>query len=125
MKGYAILLGVLFVSSLATRLMTVSVSHEPLARALAGADIVAFGLCLVAAVEMAFHRRWLTSRFGAQGWRLVSRGALVLGAFAVASSAMSRPMSAPGLLQLGLMLVPYVVFAIPVILFENELKAAA
>lgn len=124
MKGYFVLLAVLY---LVTLLMNVwSLTHRiPTLLAVKNAlDIALFALCLLGAYGLAFRRSyWEPLR-----WRMIYQATLVLGVFSVMIMGfgerfdMPTPYTDPSLLLLGMLFLPYLLFALPVILYEHALR---
>lgn len=90
------------------------------------ADIVLFALCLTACLDLAFKKRLVN--LSPDKWRLTYQATLVLGACSVLLTkygdrlGVPSPAGSPDILTLGLIFLPYVLFAIPVIVYVYELK---
>lgn len=85
--------------------------------------MVVLGLCLRVAYDHAFGRAWLD----AAKTRLVYQAAFALGIYAVILAATDTPygppgLFGPGLVHAGMVFIPYLLFAIPVVLQEKRLK---
>lgn len=124
MKGYFVLLCVLY---LATLFMSVWSLTNPLHVLVAlknALDIALFSICLAGCFGLAFKRVYLEPT----RWRLTYQATLTLGVFSVMLMGFGdrfgvpMPVGQPSLLELGLMFLPYLLFALPVILYEQALK---
>jgi len=124
MKGYVILLGALYLSTLAVSAMALRGPAVGLVPVKAVLDVVLFGLCLWGGISYAFGRRL---RLDAGKWRLISRITLAAGAFFTLGMVWGRslgiptPHSSPGLITAAMTLLPYVLFAVPAILYANAM----
>ncbi len=124
MKGYFFLLAILYLVTLLMNIWSLT-HHIPTLLAVKNAlDIALFALCLLGAFGLAFRRSyWEPLR-----WRMVYQATLVLGVFSVMIMGfgerfgMPSPMGKPSLLQLGMLFLPYLLFALPVILYEHALR---
>ncbi len=126
MKPYFVLLIVLYLSTLANAAIGIAVFPSALALVKNLGDIVVFGLCLRTAYDHAFGRTWLN----AARCRLLYRGVFALGVYAVILAATGTRYGPPGMFGKGLLhvimvFVPYLLFAIPVVLQEKRLKEGA
>ncbi|MDY7001164.1 MAG: hypothetical protein SVS15_05205 [Thermodesulfobacteriota bacterium] len=126
MKLYFIILSVLFLTRVLLSVwFLLSLPHYLVFLNHVG-DIVLFTLCWAGALDLAFKKRLLN--FSPDKWRLTYQATLVLGAGSVlltkygADLGVPSPAGSPGILTLGLIFLPYVLFAIPVIVHEHELK---
>ena len=129
MKFYAILLAVLWLLRTTISLWAMLTGQHPLLMLNHALDLVALTLALAGAVQMGFGKV-LLPRFTAAHWRMVSRGTLLLGALSTLlythGDAVGVPSSAgPGLMNVALIFLPYLLFAIPVIILEHELRKTA
>lgn len=123
MKLYAILLAVLYLSRLAVSGFSLLHTDESLRAAVNLAEIVLFAVCLAAAVGLGWRKRWRTPGF----WAGTASATLMLGAASVLvygfGDLFGLPTTGrPNLLQLGLMYLPYVLFAVPAVLYDRELR---
>ncbi len=126
MKSFFYLLIVLYLPTLANA--GIGILAVPTAQALVKniGDIVLFGLCLRTAFDLAYGRAWLD----AAGCRLLYRATGALGIYAVILAATDTPYGPPGLFGPGLVhaamvFIPYVLFIVPVVLQERQLREAA
>lgn len=127
MIGYFVLLCILYLVTVGTSLWALT---QPLHSLFVVKDlgtIVLFSLCLRGCYGLVFKKTyWIPEK-----WRIVFQGTLVLGVFTVIlygygeNLGVPSPAGAPTLIDLGLMYLPYLLFAIPVILYENTLKKSA
>ncbi len=129
MKFYAILLAVLWLTRMTVSLWALLTGQHPLLMLNHALDLIVLTLALAGAMQAGFGKI-LLPRFTAQHWRLVSRGTLLLGALSTMlythGEAVGVPSSAgPGLMNVALVFLPYLLFAIPVIVLEFELRKAA
>ena len=124
MKGYFFLLALLYIATMVMNIW--SLTHSiPMLMALKNAlDIVLFSLCLFGAYGLGFKREyWVPAR-----WRMTYQATLALGVFSVILMGfgerfgMPTPYTEPGIIQLVLMYLPYLLFALPVILYDNTLR---
>ncbi len=123
MKGYVILLGVLYLATIARSVMALMGPPIGLVPYKAVIDIALFGLCLWGGYCFISGKTCLD----ADKWKLVSRvtlavgGMLTIGLVWGTSLGLATPYPSPSLLQAAMLLLPYVLFAIPMILYANEL----
>lgn len=80
------------------------------------ADMVLLALCVYGCFALAYGRKIFTP----QAWRLVHQATIALGLFTV--FLINRAAPDGGVLRLVLTFITYLVFAIPAILYERELK---
>lgn len=123
MKVYAILLCVLYLSRLVVSGFSLLHTPYPLRAAVNLAEILVFGACLAAAVGLGWKKRWRTPGF----WGAVATASLILGGAAALvfgfGDLFGLPQPGrPNLLQIGLLYLPYVLFAVPAVLYERELR---
>ncbi|NCC26037.1 MAG: hypothetical protein EOM25_12720 [Deltaproteobacteria bacterium] len=126
MKGYVVLLAVLYAAM--AFVSGVRLLHPlhfwTVARDLA--TMVAFSLCLVGAFGLAWGRTWWTPRH----WVMAGQATLILGGLAVILFGYGElfgvptPQGRPGLLHMGMVFLPYLLFAIPVILYGSSQEKA-
>lgn len=126
MKAYSVLLGVLWLVTTFTDIWSLAyVRHVAFAVKGVGTPVL-FTLCLAANVELAWRRRIV--KFDTLRWRMTYQATLLMGGFYVILKNYGELLGVPtfsgdaGLLQLGLDFLPYLLFAIPVILLEYERK---
>ena len=87
-------------------------------------DLVLFALCLRGAFGLAWNRVY--ARQGV--WNNVGAATLVLGGFSVMLFGYGEifgvptPAGKPSLISLGLVFLPYVLFAAPVVIYEYKMK---
>ena len=129
MKFYAILLAVLWVLRVSLSLTSLLMGQHPLYMLNHAADLVVLTLAMAGAMQAGFGKVWLP-RFTPNHWRMVSRGTLLLGALSTLlythGEAIGVPATAgPGLMQVGIVFLPYLLFSIPVIVLEHELRKKA
>lgn len=124
MKGYFILLCILYLASVVISIWSLTNPLHILVALKNALDIAMFTLCIMGAYGLAFKRKlWDPVR-----WRMIFQGTLILGVFSVVligygeRFGVPSPAGAPSLLQLGLVFLPYLLFAIPVVLYERALK---
>jgi hypothetical protein len=119
-KGYFILLAILFVATALVRAMSLAVAFDPVRLIQGMAEIGLFGLCLAGCHGLAFDRRYSTS----QAWRLVGHLTLVVGGLSVFFRYRGEGDGMPStdLYSLGLAFLPYLLFAIPAILYGHSLR---
>jgi hypothetical protein len=122
-KLYAILLSVLYLSRLAENGLILLHAPYALQAAIKLAEIVIFALCLAAAVGLGWGKRWRTPGF----WGASGTASLMLGAASVMVFGFGGLFGLPqperqNILQLGLMYLPYVLFAVPAVLYDRELR---
>ena len=124
MKGYVILLGVLYLATITRSAMALMGPPIGLVPYKAVIDIVLFGLCLWGGYCFVSGKTCLD----ADKWKLVSRitlgagGMLTIGLVWGTSLGLDTPYPSPSILTALMLLLPYVLFAIPVIVFANELE---
>jgi len=124
MKGFFYMLCVLYVVVAIQDAGAALMRGHALLVVKAVADLTLFGLCLQACHGLAFGRR--KGRPGQ--WRLLSRGTLGLGVLAVLLTGWGEYVGLPPregsthLLNLFMAYLNYVLFAVPVILYENVLR---
>lgn len=122
MKGYVVLLGLLWVGGLLRGAGLALFGAHPELAALALAEAALFGLCLAAGVELAFGRRVVRlegSRWGLAGRAALSLGAL--GAFVVLfGPELGLPGGGGGPLGALLAFLPALLFAVPPVLLAHE-----
>lgn len=123
MKIYFFLLAILFFSTTVTRLLLLTIASEPALAVKILADIAFFALCLLACHGLAFGRRYFSASF----WAWPGRLTLILGGVHVllALSTLDESASPFWPIDLGMAVVIYGLFAIPAILYANELKTGA
>lgn len=128
MKPYAVLLGILWAVSLFWAFMLATSAPHPYLVMKSLGDIVLLSLCLAGCIELAFGK--CVVKFTRSHWRMVFNGTLILGAMHVMLKNFGEAMGVPsfvgegGILQILLDFLPYVLFAIPVIILEHERKKA-
>jgi len=116
MKPYFFLLAIMYVATVLNLGFALAFSPSLDGALKAVADLALFGLCLRASHALAFGKTLYTP----QTWRLVYRATLGLGLLTVFLLNRAAPES--GVLRLALSFVNYLVFAIPAVLYERELK---
>jgi hypothetical protein len=134
MKGYVVLLAVLWLVNVAVRLLSLTHPAAMLPNALLGAlyvaDVALFTLCLAGSLDAAFGTR-LTRRLPAGTLRLAWRATLAEGLLTVLLMGFGDRLGlpgfgpGPGLVSLLLILLPYTLFAAPLILAEHGPGARA
>jgi hypothetical protein len=122
-KGYFYLLAVLFAASVLTRGISLFLVEDLLTQLRYMADIVLFGLCLKGCFGMAFGRTYHSPPV----WRLIAHLTLALGGFTLVLGILGpdlgrSPHSPTDPISLGFSVLPYVLFAIPAILYGHSLK---
>lgn len=128
MRPYCVLLGILWLVTTFTDIWSLAyVRHLAFAVKGVGTPVL-FTLCLAGCVELAWGRRLV--RFDALRWRMTYQATLLMGGFYVMLKNYGELLGVPtfsgeaSLLQVGLDFLPYMLFAIPVILLEHEMKKA-
>ncbi|MBU1003882.1 MAG: hypothetical protein KKE73_15330 [Proteobacteria bacterium] len=126
MKPYSILLLVLWLTTSFTDLWSLAYASHHLFVIKSIATVVLFTLCLAGCIQLAWGKTLL--RFAPGQWRMVYQATLAIGAFYVmlknfgdlmGVATMSGPIN---IFQIGLDFLPYLLFAIPVIVLEHELN---
>jgi hypothetical protein len=122
-KGYFYLLAVLFAASAVVRMLSLAMIDDALTQLRYVADVILFGICLAGCFGLAYGRRY----FSAQAWRLIAHLTLALGAVTivlrVSGPNFGLPAQAPAdPFSLALSFLPYILFAIPAILYGHSLK---
>ncbi len=124
MKGYFYLLSVLYLVTVLVSLWSLTNPLHVLTALKNALDIALFSACLAACHGLVYKRRY----WEAPRWRLIYQATLTLGVFGVMLMGYGErfgvpsPVGSPGLIQLGLWFLPYLLFVIPVILYEHALK---
>jgi len=123
MKPFFILLAVLYLPSVVNAGIGILAFPQALALVKNLGDVVVLALCLRTAYDQAFGRTWLD----AAKCRLLYQATFALGIYAVILAATDTPYGPPGLFGPGLVhaamvFIPYLLFAIPVVLQEKRLK---
>jgi hypothetical protein len=123
MKIYCLLLAVLFLSSTITRLLQLTVETDLLLSIKLLLDIVLFALCLLACFGLAFGRHFFSLAF----WAWPGRLTLLMGGVHVmlTLSRLNEHASPYWPIDLGMACLIYGLFAIPAILYANEMKTPA
>lgn len=123
MKGYFFLLCVLCLSKVLVSLWGLVTASHLLVGVVFLGDVVLLPLCTLGCYALAFKKVvWSAGTWGAI--RLLT---LALGVFAVVVFGYGEQFGVPsigqrGMLTIALVFLPYLLFAIPVILYENALK---
>lgn len=126
MKPYSILLALLWLVTTATDLWGLAYAQHPLFVIKGLGTVVLFTLSLAGCIQLAWGRALV--RFAPGQWRMVYQATLALGAFYVLLKNFGEllgvaTMSGPtNIFQLGLDFLPYLLFAIPIIVLEHELN---
>ncbi len=124
MKGYFFLLALLYAVTVFMSLWSLTNPLHLLVALKNALDIALFSLCLTGCYGLAFKRRYLEPA----RWRITFQATLILGVFSVVllgfgdRFGVPTPAGNPGLLELGLIFLPYLLFAIPAILYEHALR---
>lgn len=120
MKTYFFLLAVLFLSTTFTRLLSLAMESDPLFVLKILADIVLFAFCLLACHGLAFSRRYFSPAF----WAWPGRLTLFMGGIHALTilTRLDATTSPFWPIDLGMSVVIYGLFAVPAILYANELK---
>ena len=128
MKIYFALLSLLFASSAATRIAQLMRPGGPFADPYHiikyAADIVLFA----AALYGAYLHGWGKREGSIVLWGWIKNLLLALGAFSVIAAGFPEALGVPGtpqrpgLLRLFLLFLPYILFAVPVVLLEKEMR---
>ena len=129
MKAYSVLLAVLWVVTVFTDIWGLAYARHVLFVIKGVGTPVLFTLGLAGCVELAWGRRLV--RFDAVRWRMAYQATLIMGGFYVMLKNYGDLLGVPtfageaGLMQLGLDFLPYLLFAIPLILLEHKKRTAA
>lgn len=129
MKFYAVMLAVLWAMRMFISMWAMLQGQHPMLMLNHALDLVVLTLAMAGAVQLGFGKVFLP-RFTTGHWRMVSRGTLLLGALSALlythGEAVGVPPSAgAGLMQVALIFLPYLLFAIPVTVLEHELRKTA
>lgn len=124
MKPYFILLAVLYVGRLLVDgLVLMTASHiVPLVRAIT--EVVCFGVCLWGCYGLAFQKQYLDQT----KWKIIYQFTLLLGVATVVLAVYGKEFGIPGspggvsLFQGGMILLPFLLFAVPVIIYSKEME---
>jgi hypothetical protein len=124
MKAYFILLAILFAGRLfANGVVFLTVTHPvPLLRAVV--ELVCFGLCLWGCYGMAFRKRYLDQA----RWKIIYNLTLIVGVVTVVLAVYGSEFGIPGstgdisLFHGGMILLPFLLFAVPVIIYSKDLE---
>lgn len=130
MKVYVVLLAILYVLHISINIWALTTLPHYLFAIQHLADLVLLTLCMAGGIAHSFGK--VLVRLERGSWRMVSRLTLVLGAFTVLLYVkgdevfgVPAPASGGGIMQVALIFLPYVLFAIPVIVYEHELGKKA
>ncbi|WP_461209716.1 hypothetical protein [Desulfocurvus sp. DL9XJH121] len=124
MKGYSLLLAVLWAVTVFRDIWSLAYAQHVFFAVRAVGATVLFTLCLAGALELGWGLR--LARLRPSQWRLAYLGCLGLGALHVLAGVhgellgLPAPEAGPSLLRMGLNFLPYLLFAIPVIILEHE-----
>ncbi len=126
MKTYFVLLCVLYVSVAANAVMSFLLGAPAALTGKAVLDLAAMGFCLYGTYGLAFGKRY----FAAFVWRIAYQAVLLLGALTVimyinGEATGAAPAQGLGLLHMTMMFLPFLLFAVPPILYANKLKESA
>lgn len=123
MKTYFVLLSFLFLSTTVTRGLLLFTVTDSLTAIKILADITLFAMCLLGCYGLAFGRRYFSAAF----WEWPGRLTLVLASAHVLLKLLSLDENASPfwLLDLGMAVLIYVLFATPAILYSNDWKTAS
>jgi len=122
------LLGLLWLARVALDVLLAATLPHPFLLLICVGDVILFTLCLAGCIELGFGKRVV--RLSRSQWRIVFNATLVLGGFYVMIKNYGELLNMPslsgegGLLQILLDFLPYLLFAVPVILLEHERKKA-
>jgi len=123
MKLYVVLLGFLYVLQMALSVWSLTAKVNVFYALGHVGNIAAFSLCLLGAVAFAYG--WSPVRISRRAWWWVGRLTLVLGAYTTVlytrGDVFGLPSPPSGFMHAALILLPYVLFAVPVIVYEHEL----
>lgn len=126
MKGYFFLLAFLYLVQTLMNLLVLFNVGVPIKALLAFGNVVFFSLALLGSYALAFRKTFFRPGF----WTLLMNGVLVWGGFTVMvygygeMFGLASPSGSPGILNLGLLFLPYLLFAIPVIVYQHERRKA-
>lgn len=124
MKPYAVLLAVLWAVTTFTDIWSLAYAQHFLFVVKGLGTPVLFTLCLAGCVELAWG--WRLARLAPGRWRATYRATLAMGVFYVLlkdfGDLLGVPAMAgePNLLQIGLDFLPYLLFAVPVVILVHE-----
>lgn len=126
MKVYMILLGILYLLRIFVSVWALTHLPHYLFFIQHLGDLVLFSLCMAGGIAQAYGKAIVNLDRGT--WKLVSRLTLILGAYTVLLYVkgdevfgIPSPAAGGGLLQVAMLFLPYVLFSIPVIVYEHEL----
>ncbi|BBD09713.1 hypothetical protein [Desulfovibrio ferrophilus] len=126
MKPYSILLAVLWLTTSFTDLWSLAYASHPLFVLKSIGTVVLFTLCLMGCLQLAWGRIFI--RFAPGQWRMTYQGTLTMGAFYVLLKNFGDVLGVAtmagdtSIFQIGLDFLPYLLFAIPIIVLEHELN---
>ncbi|MFW5836358.1 MAG: hypothetical protein ACOCVM_00015 [Desulfovibrionaceae bacterium] len=121
MKAYVVILCVLYLTTLVNRALLLITSPPPVLAATAVVDVVVLGLALWASLCLAFNKRF----FAEDNLRLLYQATLLVGVVGVAarvSAAGGMTQVSFGVMGVFLSFLTYVLFAVPVIIFDRETR---
>ena len=124
MKGYCILLAVLYVIHVVMGVFEVVVAPHDMRVLKLVIDAVVFALCLVGCFGLAYRK----ALWSPLTWRVIYQATLVMGCFFFFaqgfgdSVGIDHPDKDAGLLNLMMNLLNYLLFAVPVIVYEHALR---
>ncbi len=129
MKFYFILLAVLWLARMTVSVSSLLFGQHPLYMLNHALDLVALTLCLTGTLQLSFGKV-LLPKFTPDHWRLLSRGTLLLGALSTLlythGDLVGVPATAgPGLMGVAMVFIPYLLFSIPIIVLEHDLRKKA
>ncbi|MBU1229315.1 MAG: hypothetical protein KKA55_06725 [Proteobacteria bacterium] len=116
MKPYLFMLVIMYAATILKAGFALALAPNPESMLKLLADMTLLGFCVYGCYGLAYGRKLFTP----QAWRLVHQGTLVLGLLTIFLINRAAPDS--GFLRLALTFITYLVFAIPAILYERELK---
>lgn len=124
MKVYFVLLCLLYLATLAMSLWSLTNPLHVLVALKNALDVALFSICLVGCFGLAFRRVYLEPT----RWRVTYQATFTLGVFSVmlmgfgGRFGVPMPVGDPSLIELGLLYLPYLLFGIPVVLYERALR---
>ena len=128
MKFYAILLALLWLLRMAVSLSALLFGQHPAFMLNHALDLVLLTMAMAGAIQVGFGKIWLP-RLTPNHWRMVSRATLLLGALSTLLYTQGERLdiptpAGPGLMNVVMIFMPYLLFAIPVIVLEHNLRKA-
>ncbi len=121
---YFILLIILYAGRVFAGGAVIFTTGHPLPLLRAAAEIIVLGLCLWGCYGLAFKKRYLEP----VKWKIIYQFTLILGVATVVLTGYGQSFGMPGtpegisLFHLFMILLPFLLFAVPVIIYAKELE---